>query len=195
MPYLSQIEHDHVLPRPEKLEAVAKAFGVDVQDLLDEREKKELVERYGLDDGVAEVVLSLNRLDPERREFLVRSFRGLLDVLPAEGGIPDSEEARTTSAQRRPRVVDPQLARLSLGERTRLATGLERLTDALRIQPEEASLEPEGEIVASHSKEDVALERVGERVATREDTENETAFEHSSEASRELGGNAKGRVR
>ena len=108
-PYLSRIERDEVFPARETLNSIVTTLiresdleEEDRRQLLDEWEKTELVERYGLDSGVADTAVKLNkpepeiahlrealeRLDPDRRQLLYQALTELLGDWNGEDEVP-----------------------------------------------------------------------------------------------------------
>lgn len=82
VPYLSRIELGDALPRPEKLGAMATVLEGDLDALLRQRDKEELVRR-GAEPEIAELALTLRELDNGRCRALVgelaATFRGMTE--------------------------------------------------------------------------------------------------------------------
>jgi transcriptional regulator with XRE-family HTH domain len=148
--YIHAIEHDGLLPTPDKLELLASVFvevareqeaadpEADARKLREEHDRIELVDRLGFDPGLAEALLVVRTMDAEKRTNLMTPLR---DALAVYAMLDDQE--RGGSARMVARIRAFLESHPEVGERNEIAAELATLvTEFLDSRvPDEASSE------------------------------------------------------
>jgi len=87
--YLSRIENEQQIPAPRYVEKIASGLDLEddeVRELLEERDKLALVERFGLDPEVADIAVALNeRLEPDQRAAVLEDVRERIESVTNGG--------------------------------------------------------------------------------------------------------------
>ncbi len=143
--YIHAIEHDGLLPSPDKLELLASVFvevareqeaidpEADARKLRAEHDRIELVDRLGFDAELAEALLVVRALDAEERGKLMAPLR---DALAVYALVEDQE--RHGSAQMMARIRSFVEAHPEVGDRNEIAAELATLVNEFLSEREAA---------------------------------------------------------